>query len=251
MVPEETGSYTGFAFMKTLLLLLSAGKLGKAALTGGTMLLSMVAYAFVFGWWYAVGFVLLIFCHEMGHFVAAKQRGLQVGAPTFIPFVGAWIQLKDQPMNVETEAYVGIAGPVAGTIAAVACYYAAESFQSQLLLALAYSGFMINLFNLIPISPLDGGRITAIISPKVWWLGVPILIGLFMMNHSPMLLLVAILATPHLWSTVTSNPQDPHYARYYDVLPATRYSYALYYLGLAAFLSIMSYQLHQVLPKTK
>lgn len=88
--------------MKTLLLLLSAGKLGKAALTGGTMLLSMVAYAFVFGWWYAVGFVLLIFGHEMGHYIAAKQRGLNVGAPTFIPFVGAWIQLKDQPMNVET-----------------------------------------------------------------------------------------------------------------------------------------------------
>jgi Zn-dependent protease len=80
--------------MKTLLLLLSAGKLGKAALTGGTMLLSMVAYAFVFGWWYAVGFVLLIFGHEMGHYVAAKQSGLNVGAPTFIPFVGAWIQLK-------------------------------------------------------------------------------------------------------------------------------------------------------------
>ena len=99
-------------------------------------------------------------------------------------------------MDVETEAYVGIAGPVAGTVAAMACYYAAEYTHSQLLLALAYAGFMINLFNLIPLSPLDGGRITAIISPKVWWLGVPILIGLFIMNHSPMLLLIAILGHP-------------------------------------------------------
>jgi len=236
--------------VKLLLLLLSGAKLGKAALTGGTMLLSMVAYAFVFGWWYAVGFVLLIFGHEMGHYLAAKQRGLNVGAPTFIPFVGAWIQLKDQPMNVETEAYVGIAGPVAGTIAAGACYYAAEYFQSELLLALSYSGFMINLFNLIPLSPLDGGRITAIISPKVWWLGVPILIGLFMMNHSPMLLLIAILAAPQLLSTFRSHSQDPAYARYYDTPLATRCSYAVYYLGLAAFLSMMSYQLHQVLPRT-
>ena len=152
--------------MKVLLLLLAGLKLGKVALTGGTMLLSMVAYSFIFGWWYSVGFVLLILFHELGHYAAAKQRNLNVGAPTFIPFVGAWIQLKEQPMDVETEAYVGIAGPVTGTVAAMACYYAAEYTHSQLLLALAYAGFMINLFNLIPISPLDGGRITAIISPE-------------------------------------------------------------------------------------
>ena len=63
-----------------------------------------MAYALVFGWWYAVGFVLLIFVHEMGHYLAARQRGLDVGAPTFIPFVGAWIELKDMPHDVETEA---------------------------------------------------------------------------------------------------------------------------------------------------
>lgn len=238
--------------MKTLLLLLSAGKLGKVALTGGTMLVSMLAYGLVFGWWYAVGFVLLIFCHEMGHYVAAKQRGLEVGAPTFIPFVGAWIQLKDQPLNVETEAYVGIAGPVAGTVASMACYYAAAWFDSQLLLALAYAGLMINLFNLIPLSPLDGGRITAIISPKTWWLGVPMLFGLFLMNHSPMLLLVAVLALPHLWTTVgRGEALAANSGRYYDVPSATRYSYALYYLGLAAFLGIMSYQIHLALPTAR
>lgn len=231
--------------MKTLLLLLSGVKLGKIALTGGTMLLSMVTYGLVFGWWYALGFVLLIFFHEMGHFVAAKQRGLDVGAPTFIPFVEAWIQLKDQPMDVETEAYVGIAGPVAGTFAAMACYYAAEFLQSNLLLAMAYAGLMINLFNLIPISPLDGGRITAIISPKVWWLGVPILAGLFVMNRSPMLLMIALLAVPQLWSTLKENCGLPE--RYYAVPTTTRWNYALYYLGLAAFLGVMTYRTHQVI----
>lgn len=76
--------------MKSLLILLfSAGKLGKIFTTGGTMLLSVVAYAFVFGWRYAAGFVLLILCHELGHYLAARQRGLDVGAPTFISFVGA------------------------------------------------------------------------------------------------------------------------------------------------------------------
>ena len=236
--------------MKVLLLLFAGLKFGKVALTGGTMLLSMVVYSFVFGWWYAVGFVLLILFHELGHYAAAKQRNLDVGAPTFIPFVGAWIQLKEQPMDVETEAYVGIAGPVAGTVAAMACYYAAEYAHSQLLLALAYAGFMINLFNLIPLSPLDGGRITSIISPKVWWLGVPILIGLFVMNHSPMLLLIAIMAIPHVMSTFRGGSQGlPD--RYYDVPLATRVSYELYYLGLAAFLGIMSYETHLRLPSSQ
>jgi Zn-dependent protease len=230
--------------MKTLLLLLTAGKFGKALLTGGTMLVSMVAYGFVFGWWYAVGFVLLIFFHEMGHYLAARQRGLPVGAPTFIPFVGAWIQMKEIPHDVETEAYVGIAGPVAGTVSSMACYYAADAFQSDLLLALSYAGFMINLFNLIPISPLDGGRITAIISPKIWWLGVPILGALFIWNHSPMLIMIAVLAIPHLLRGGADMPP-----RYYEVPTATRVHYAAYYLGLAVFLGIMSYHAHELLPR--
>jgi Zn-dependent protease len=184
--------------MKLLFGLLAAGKLGKVLLTGGTMLLSMVTYSFFFGWPYAVGFVLLILFHELGHYVAARQRGLAVGAPTFIPFIGAWIQLKDQPMHVETEAYVGFAGPVAGTAAAMACYFIGREQGSQLLLALAYSGCMLNLFNLIPISPLDGGRITAIISPKVWLLGIPLLGALFLYSHSPMLILIAFLAYPQI-----------------------------------------------------
>ena len=233
--------------MKTLLLLLTGLKFGKVLLTGGTMLLSMFAYALIFGWRYAVGFVLLIFCHEMGHYLAAKQRGLAVGAPTFIPFVGAWIQMKEQPVDVETEAYVGIAGPVVGTLAAAGCYYAADSSQG-LMMALAYAGFMINLFNLIPLSPLDGGRITAIISPRVWWLGVPILIGLFIWNQSPMLLLVAVMAVPHLLSTLRKNQDGAVPDKYYDVPLATRVEYALYYFALAGFLGVMSYNSHRALP---
>src|SRR5512145_2205614 len=104
--------------MKALLALLAAGKLGKVLLTGGTMIISVFAYSLIYGLWYDVGFVLLIFVHEMGHFLAARQRGLNVGAPTFIPFVGAWIELKQLPHDVETEAWVGLAGPLLGSVAA-------------------------------------------------------------------------------------------------------------------------------------
>jgi len=152
---------------KLLLLLLSGAKLGKVALTAGSMLVSLIVYAFVFGWRYAAGFIALLFVHEMGHYIAARQRGLDVGAPTFIPFVGAWIELKQMPHDAETEAYVGLGGPLLGSVGALACYWAARSYDAPWLLAVAYAGFFINLFNLIPLSPFDGGRITAVLSPRI------------------------------------------------------------------------------------
>lgn len=233
--------------IKLLLGLLAAGKLGKVLLTGGTMLLSVFAYALIYGWWYAVGFVLLIFVHEMGHFLAARQRGLNVGWPTFIPFVGAWIELKDQPHDVETEAWIGLAGPLLGSIGALACYYAWKATDAPLMLALAYAGFFINLFNLIPVSPFDGGRITAIISPRVWLAGVPILIGLFLWHPSPILILMAILAAPQVWRAFHFDPNAPENQAYYSVTPAKRLEYATYYIALAAFLALISYETHGLL----
>ena len=232
---------------KLLLVLLSAGKLGKLLTTGGTMLLSVVAYAFVYGWRYAAGFVGLIFVHEMGHYLAARQRGLDVGAPTFIPFVGAWIELKDQPHDVETEAWVGFAGPLLGSLAALACYFAARETGSKLLLALAYAGFFLNLFNLIPLSPFDGGRITAVLSPRVWLLGVPVLAALFFWRPSPLLILVAVLAAPQVLKAWRYDPQAPENRDYYAVSTETRTTYALYYLGLLGFLAVMAHDTHEML----
>jgi Zn-dependent protease len=230
---------------KLLLGLLAAGKLGKVLLTGGTMFLSMVVYAWVYGWPYAVGFVLLILVHEMGHYLAARQRGLDVGAPTFIPFVGAWIELKQLPHDVETEAWIGIAGPLAGTAGALACYFLARENGSKLLLALAYSGCMLNLINLIPIAPLDGGRITAIVSPKVWLLGVPLLAALFFYRPSPLLILIGVLAYPQLKLAFKGNPGLP--PAYYDTPRETRINYAVMYLGLVVFLAMMSFNIHEML----
>jgi len=231
---------------KLIVWLLAAGKMGKLLTTCGTMLLSIVAYSWLYGWAYAIGFVALIFVHEMGHYVAARQRGLKVGAPTFIPFVGAWVQLKDMPHDVETEAYVGFAGPLAGSAAAMVCYFLARDHDSDLLLALAYSGCMLNLFNLIPVSPLDGGRITAIISPKVWLAGVPLLAALFFYHPSPMLILVAVLAYPQIKQAIWGDPDRD--LAYYAVPREQRINYAVLYLGLVAFLAMMSYSIHNMLP---
>lgn len=230
--------------MKALLLLLKGAKLGKVALTAGTMFLSMLVYGSFWGWRYAVGFVLLILVHELGHYIAARQRGLDVGAPTFIPFVGAWIQLKQTPHDAETEAYVGLAGPVAGSLAALACYEYGRWSGSDLIVALSYAGFMINLFNLLPLAPLDGGRVTAAISPKLWLFGAPLLVGLFFWHPSPMYLLIAVVAWPSFWAALKGGQ---HEGEYYQVPAQTRVNYGLAYFGLVAYLGAMSYSLHEQL----
>jgi Zn-dependent protease len=127
----------------------------------------------------------------------------------------------------------------------MACYGLARQTGSELLLALAYSGCMLNLFNLIPVSPLDGGRITAIISPKVWLLGVPMLAALFFWRPSPMLILIAILAYPQIKAALSGDHGRP--PEYFQVPQEARINYAVMYLGLAAFLAIMSYDLHEML----
>ena len=233
--------------LKLLGMLFAAGKLGKLLTTGGTMILSVAAYALVWGVPYAFGLVLLIFVHEMGHYLAARRRGLEVGAPTFIPFVGAWVAMKDMPRDVETEAYVGLAGPVIGTLGAMVAYWLAQINDSMLMLAIAYGGFFINLFNLIPLSPFDGGRITAILSPRIWLLGVPILVALFFWRPSPLLILMALLAAPQVIKAFRYDPKDPENLRYYAVTARKRWEYGAWYLGLAAFLAIMSFELHETL----
>lgn len=232
---------------KLLFLLFSGLKFGKLLASGGTMLLSLVVYAFIYGWRYATGFIALLFVHEMGHYVAARHKGLNVGAPTFIPFVGAWIELKDLPHDAQTEAFVGLGGPLLGTVGAIACYLLARSYGLDWLLAVAYSGFFLNLFNLIPISPFDGGRITAVLSPRIWLLGVPVLVALFVYKPSPMLILVALLAAPQVMKAWRYRSDSPEALGYYAVPAAVKWEYGSYYIALAGFLAVMTHDVHEML----
>jgi Zn-dependent protease len=233
--------------IRAVLLLFGALKFGKLFATGGTMVLSVAIYATIFGWPYAVGFVVLLFIHELGHYLAARQRGLDVGAPMFIPFVGAWIQLKEQPKTVETEAYVAAAGPFLGTLAAFACYFLARATDERLLYALAYAGFFINLFNLLPLAPLDGGRMTAIISPRLWLFGAPLLAGLAFWRPSPMLIIIAILAVPHVIAAWRFDPKKAEVAGYYVASTAEKVEYGALYIGMTALLAIMTYEVNEML----
>lgn len=227
--------------MKLLFLLFKT----KALISILSMLFTIWVYGTIYGLPFAFGFVMMILVHEMGHYLAAKQRGLDVGLPAFIPFVGAWINLRERPHNSETEAYVAYAGPFVGTLAAFAVYYYGLHIKSDLWMAVAYSGFMINLLNLIPVSPLDGGRITQVLSPRIWLLGAPMLVALFFYYPSPMLLMIGVLALPNLRAAWNYDPHSQAARRYNDISNRVKIEYAFLYLGLAAGLAMMTYHVHQ------
>ena len=134
--------------------------------TGATMLLSIGAYSLLFGWKFAAGIVLLIFVHEMGHFVAAKCYRIPVTAPVFIPFVGAYVLLQNTPRDPFTNAIVAYAGPLAGTLGGWACYSLAANLDSRWLMAVASYTFILNAFNLLPVPPLDGSKIWIALMPR-------------------------------------------------------------------------------------
>ena len=123
-----------------------------------TMLLSIGAYSLIFGWKFAAGFVVLIFVHELGHVIAAKCYGLPVSAPTFIPFVGAYVT-HGMPMSSYSHAIIAFAGPLAGGLGGWACYGFALVIGGHWLMAVALYTFVLNLINLAPIPPLDGSKI--------------------------------------------------------------------------------------------
>ncbi|MDQ2982370.1 MAG: site-2 protease family protein [Actinomycetota bacterium] len=121
--------------------------------------ISAAAYALIWGWKFAVGVVLMLLVHEMGHFVEAKRQGLEVSLPRFIPFLGAYVLIKNAPLNPWRNGLVAIAGPAAGGLFGLVCYGIGAARNSDLFYAIAYFSFLLNLFNLIPIGILDGGAI--------------------------------------------------------------------------------------------
>lgn len=164
-----------------------------------SMLASVGAYAWLYGWRFAIGLVLLIGVHEMGHVVALRARGIEAGLPVFLPFLGAFVSMKEQPKSAYDEAVSGIAGPVAGTAAAFAVLGAGLSLDSELLMVLAYVGFLLNLFNLLPVLPLDGGRTAAALSPKLWLVGLLALLAYAVWRPSPVIPLILLLGAFELW----------------------------------------------------
>jgi Zn-dependent protease len=192
--------------LKFLLPLLKFGKVGA---TVWSMLLTAWAYALIYPWTFAVGLVLMIFIHETGHLLAAKQRGLPVSAPMFIPFMGALIAMKKHPQDAETEAYIAFGGPLLGTLGAVAAFALGAVTHLPLFYSIAWVGFFLNLLNMLPIHPLDGGRIVIAISRWLWLVGlVAGLIVIVFYLRSVIFFMIWLLFAVRLYSSYRSMKKN-------------------------------------------
>jgi Zn-dependent protease len=222
--------------IKTVLLLLPKLKLFT---TVATMAVSVAAYSFVFGWTFAIGFVVLLLVHEMGHVIQLRREGIKASAPMFIPFLGAVISAKSLGRNALAEARVGLAGPILGTVGSAACILLWHATGNNIWQALAFTGFFLNLFNLLPVVPLDGGRAMAAMAPWMWFLGFAALIPLAFIFPNPIIVLILLFAgyeTYKRWKLRKAGGREQ--AEYYRVKPLDRALVAAVYLSLIALLVV-------------
>jgi len=224
------------AKFKAILLVLPKLKL---LATSGTMLVSLVAYGSLWGFPFALGFVLLLLVHEMGHVIALRREGIKASAPMFIPFLGAVISARSLGDNALAEARVGLAGPVLGSIGAAVCLVIWHATGNDFWRALAFTGLFLNLFNLIPVVPLDGGRAMAAMSPWMWIAGFFATLALAIAFPNPIILLIVLLTGFETYKRLKlrraggSNQTD-----YYRVSPRNRALVAAVYLSLIVALVI-------------
>ncbi|HEY8600688.1 MAG TPA: site-2 protease family protein [Thermomicrobiales bacterium] len=212
----------------------------KAFTTFGSMLVSLWAYALFFGWQFAAGFIVLLFIHEMGHAAVMRMQGIKTTPVVFIPMMGAVIGMREMPKNVFAEAQMALGGPILGSLGALGSLLIWQVTGAPIFLALAYSGLYLNLFNLLPVSPLDGGRAMAAISPWGWLIGLVLLLLLFLRVHSLVLGFILIIGGMEVFNRWQKSDAD---RAYYEATPRQRLIVSLAYFGLVAFLGLSMYAL--------
>jgi Zn-dependent protease len=207
---------------------------------GGSMLLSIIAYYPKTPWKgpFAIGFVVITAIHEAGHAIVIRRKGLRAGLMVFIPFVGGAVTLKDQPRTVYDDAMIGLAGPVAGTMASLVSLQIYKWTDETLWLAIAGGGFLLNLVNLLPIGMLDGGRISAAITKWMWVIGGGLLVYKVVKEPNLLLVLVVLLVAFQVYASIVREHEDVHF---YDITLSERAFVAAAYFALVIFLGHQTY----------
>jgi Zn-dependent protease len=234
--PILIGLYALWRVGKWFLVLLPKAKVLTTSLS---MLVSVGAYALIWGWKFAVGFVALLFVHEMGHYIQLRREGVKPSSMVFIPFLGAAVATRSLGGSALAEARVGLAGPIVGSLATAALIPIAEATDSDFLRALAFTGFFLNLFNLLPVVPLDGGRAMAAMAPWMWFVGFGAIVLLVFLWPNPILILIALLGGFETYRRWRQRKQgEEGNAEYYRVKPLHRLLVAVVYVGLIVGLAI-------------
>jgi Zn-dependent protease len=203
------------------------------AIAGGSFAVTIAAYTSQWPLAVVVGFVGITLIHEVGHAVAIRAKGLRAGFMVFIPFIGGAVTLKDQPRSVYDDALIGLAGPAAGTFASLACLQVYKWKDDPLWLLIAFLGFALNLFNLLPIGMLDGGRISAAVTKWMWVFGGGALAYKVFDQPNPLTIVIAVLAAFQVYASIVREKTDAHF---YDVTPIQRAAIAVLYFALVIFL---------------
>ncbi len=196
-------------------------------LSGGSLLVSLWFYALFWGWKFALVFVLMLLAHELGHYVTIRNYGLPARLPMFVPFMGAYT-VGGVPESLEHDAYIALAGPLTGLGVAAICFVFGYETHSTFWYMAAYVGAFLNLFNMIPTPPFDGGRVAGALSPSLWIGGFVAFLGLALALHLPLffVILFGALALPGAIAGWRGY-KDPRFA---TITPGGRVRVALWYL---------------------
>jgi Zn-dependent protease len=208
------------------------------AIAGGSMVITVAAYATKFRLGLVVGFVLITLIHEIGHAVVIRAKGLRAGFLVFIPFIGGAVTLKDQPRSAYDDALIGLAGPVAGTFASLVSLQIFKWTANPLYLLIASVGFILNLLNLLPLGPLDGGRISAAVTKWMWLLGGGVLVYKTIKQPNPLMILILVLAAFQVYASIVREKEE---RAFYDVTLGQRAGIAVAYFALVVFLGHQTY----------
>lgn len=208
------------------------------AVAGGSMLVTVAAYATKFRLGLVIGFVLITLIHEVGHAVVIRAKGLRTGFMVFIPFIGGAVTLKDQPRSAYDDAQIGLAGPIAGTLASLVSLQIYKWTDNPLYLLIASVGFVLNLLNLLPLGPLDGGRISAAITKWMWLFGGGAVVYKTFKQPNPLMILILILAVFQVYASIVREQDDK---TFYEVTFAQRAAIAVPYFVLVVFLGHQTY----------
>jgi Zn-dependent protease len=212
-----------------------------------TFILSLIFYVAFFGWRLGIVILLLIAAHELGHFFAYRAYGLPVRAPVFVPFFGAYTAGAIAP-DLEADAYIALAGPLTGLVLAGICYAVGDATGDRFWLACANIGAFLNLFNMIPVLPFDGGRVIGAIWPPLWIVGALLFVVAAAWLHVPVIfvLLIALLGVPAMISAFRGKV-DPRAA---SMTNAARVRVGLWYLATVVGLIYVVGQAQGALPQT-
>jgi Zn-dependent protease len=208
------------------------------AIAGGSMAVTIFAYARSYPLAVVIGFVVITLIHEVGHAVAIRAKGLRAGFMVFIPFVGGAVTLKDQPRSAYDDAVIGLAGPIFGTVASLVSLQLFKSSGEPVFLIVALLGFVLNLINLVPLGMLDGGRISAAITKWMWVIGGGIVVYQVVQRPNPLTILILVLAVFQVYASILREQDDK---QFYEVTGAQRAAIAFTYFALVTFLGHQTY----------